>query len=361
MVSKLLNVVVSTFMAQLLHNHGDRTWVHPFMQLIYQGFNATNVPRDLGDQSVVTSSRFWLRLQDVLASLLGPHGTQLLAGISVTSRPSACHRAQLVIFWAIFTHKEHVNAKCFFHKLLLREALAATVLNPTAKLPDEQLIQSTLRSIFVAEGQVTDAAHEGVLLFVTPFETSVISCGNVRWAMLFYDPDKPETLHPDLFRQRRAERLNDVFQPGSDNGTGLPDPVNAPDRPKPMHYTLHMSIVKVWSALPRSSGDARTDRAIHRSSIIELSKEDLINGKARAQFVTRAREHICAESHRGNIYYSGLEDEIHELLPSFFEALRVASERCGLEDTSGSSYVHDWTRNKLADKIAYKLSLAKAA
>ncbi|KAL8761734.1 MAG: hypothetical protein Q9184_002176 [Pyrenodesmia sp. 2 TL-2023] len=361
MVGKLLNVVVSTFMAQLLHSHGDRTWVHPFMQLIYQGFNAINVPRDLGHQSVVTSSRFWLRLQDVLASLLGPHGTQLLAGIPGTSRPSACRRVQLVIFWAIFTQKEHVTAKGFFHKLLLREALAATVLNPTVKLPDEQLIQSTLRSIFIAEGQATDAAHEGVPPFVTPFGPSVISCGKVQCAKLFYDPDNPETLHPDLVRQRRAQHLNDVFQPSSDNGTGLPDPVNAPDRPKSTHYTLHMSIVKVWSALPRSGGDTRSDGPIQRSGATEPSKEDLINGKGVAGFVTRAREHICAKSHRGNVYHSGMEDEIRDLLPSFFEALQIASQRCGLEDTSGSAYVHDWTRNKLAEKIAYEVSLPKAA
>lgn len=105
------------------------------MQLIYQGFNATNVPRDPGDQSIVTSSRFWLRLQDVLASLLGPYETHLLAGVVSTSRPSACRQVQLVIFWAIFTEKENVTAKGFFHKLLLREPLAATVLVPTAKLP----------------------------------------------------------------------------------------------------------------------------------------------------------------------------------------------------------------------------------
>ncbi|KAI4202592.1 MAG: hypothetical protein LQ346_001952 [Caloplaca aetnensis] len=355
MVTKLLNVVVSTFLAQLLRNRGNRDWIHPFMQLIYKCFNATNVPRDLADQSVVTSIHFWARLEAILGAR--EDGKQLLAGIPGSSRPSACRRLQLVIFWAIFTQKEHVTAKGFFHRLLLREALAATVLDPTSWLPDEQLIQSTLRSIFIAEGQATDAAHEGPPPFVTPFGPSVISCGKAQCAKLFYDPDKPETLHPDLVRKRRAEHLNSVFQPGSFNDTGLPDPVNEPDRPNSTHYTLHMSVVKVWSALPRSRKEAGSDSLIQRSGAAEVSKEDLINGEAVAEFVTRAREHICAESHRGNVYHSDLEREVRELLPSFLEALRVASEKCGLEDTSGLSYIHDWTSNKLADKITYELSL----
>ncbi|KAL8906566.1 MAG: hypothetical protein Q9207_001950 [Kuettlingeria erythrocarpa] len=96
MITKLLNVVVSTFLAQLLRNSGNRSWLHPFMQLIYKGFNATNVPRDLGDQSVVTSIHFWVRLEAVLGAR--KDGKQLLASIPSSILASACHQLQLVKF-----------------------------------------------------------------------------------------------------------------------------------------------------------------------------------------------------------------------------------------------------------------------
>ncbi|KAI4144450.1 MAG: hypothetical protein L6R39_004176 [Caloplaca ligustica] len=357
--AKLLNVVVSTFMAQLLQSRNDRTWVHPFMQLIYREFNATNVPRDMGDQSVITSCHFWPKLEDVLGTR--EDGRQLLASITNSTRPASCRRIQLVMFWAIYIQKEHVTAKGFFYKLLLRKALAAAILDPGTTLPDERTLKSTLRSIFLKDGETTDPTHDGVPPFVTPFGPSVVSCGKVRCRKLFYDPDKPETLHPDLVRKQRAEHLNSVFQREARNDTGLPEPVNEPNRPKSLHYTLHMSIVKAWSAMPRSSKGTQTQDPIQASGAIELSKEDVINNQGRAvsDFVTRARERICSNSRRGNIYWHGMEGEIRELLPSFFEALRVASEKEGLDDRSGLSYVHDWTRNRLAHKIAYELSMTK--
>lgn len=342
-VAKLLNVIVSSFMGQLLHARNDRHWVQSFMELIYRSFNATNVPQDLGHTSVLDSMHFWQKLENVLATQQDGH--EFLAGIPLSRRHEVCRRAQMVIFWAIFTQKEHVTAKGFFHKLLLREASAASLLDSASELPDQDTLQNTLRSIFLEKGTSIDSAHDGVPPFVTPFGPSIISCGNQDCRKLFYDPSEPATLDPDLVRKRRAEHLNSVYQTAAANETGLPEPVKAPERPKSLHYTLHMSIVKAWSALPCGAP--------------KLAKEDIMNGKEHAvnDFVSRATEHICAESGRGNIYYHQFEAEIREVLPSFFDALRVASEKDGLADTSGLSYVHDWTKNKLADKIAYEVSL----
>ncbi|KAL8995905.1 MAG: hypothetical protein Q9188_006698 [Gyalolechia gomerana] len=62
-VTTLLDVIVSSFMVQLLHARNDREWIYPFMQLIYRVFNATNVPRDMGDTSILNSGHFWPKLR----------------------------------------------------------------------------------------------------------------------------------------------------------------------------------------------------------------------------------------------------------------------------------------------------------
>lgn len=117
-----------------------------------------------------------------------------------------------------------------------------------------------------------------------------------------------------------------------------------------------MSIVKLWSTFPRSSQANKANGPVQAGCAPKLSKEHSVS-----DLVLRAREHICAESRRGNIYHNGFGAEIRELLPSFLEALRVASEKDGLADKSGLSYVHDRTKNKLADKIAYEVSLVDTA
>lgn len=74
------------------------------------------------------------------------------------------------------------------------------------------------------------------------------------------------------------------------------------------------------------------------------------------QFVAEVRMQVCVGSGRGDIYQS-LDGCIQAHLPSFLEALRIASKRAGLADETGVDYVHDWTQNKVAAKIEYELSL----
>ena len=88
------------------------------------------------------------------------------------------------------------------------------------------------------------------------------------------------------------------------------------------------------------------------------AKEDVYNGKKRAvdQFNSAVRMQVCWHSGRGNIYQT-LEGQLRDLLPSFFEALKVASRTLGSADETGLDYVHDWTLNRLAAKIQYERSL----
>lgn len=74
-----------------------------------------------------------------------------------------------------------------------------------------------------------------------------------------------------------------------------------------------------------------------------------------ANFTRDVRLEVCARSHRGNIYSAAIEDEVRTVLPSFLVALRIASQRSGLEDKTGLSYVHDWTKNTIVGKMEYEL------
>ncbi|KAL9013622.1 MAG: hypothetical protein Q9173_001699 [Seirophora scorigena] len=300
-----------------------RALVHAFMHLIYCECIATNVPRALCDQSAITSTSFWHKLEDILGDR--EDGKQFLDSISNACRPAACRRVQIIIFWAIFTQNEHMTAKGFFHKLRLQEAMAPPFLNFTEQLPDESMLQKILRSIFLEDRKPTDIAHDDSALLRS---------------------ERAPYPHPDLIRKRRAKHFNQVFQHGTGTETGLPEPVNAPERPSSEHDTLHMSIVKVWSALPLSLKTIRTAGPDEIECQTVTSELNVINRNEQTtgDFFVRAREHICSESHRGNIDYHGLDDEIREPLPSFFEAPRVASKSDGLDDKSGLSYVHDWTK-----------------
>ncbi|KAL9024937.1 MAG: hypothetical protein Q9180_007769 [Flavoplaca navasiana] len=97
-----------------------------------------------------------------------------------------------------------------------------------------------------------------------------------------------------------------------------------------------MSIARAWSRLPLAK----------KKAILSATASAALDS-----FTVDVRIQLCATSHRGNIYSSTIDEEVRTLLPSFFEALRVASEKDGLEDRSGAAYVHDWTKNKIVEKM----------
>ena len=121
-----------------------------------------------------------------------------------------------------------------------------------------------------------------------------------------------------------------------------------------MHINLHSSIVRVWSELPRAA-DINPEPVIKNYSAPPKVTKDLVwtlNEEAVTAFATTVRIEVCAKNKRGNIYQVGIEDGVRGLLPSFFEALRVAGG-----DGGGVRYVHDWIKNALRDKIGYELAL----
>ncbi len=120
--AKLIHLVVSSMMNALLRHKGkanDREWTHPFMRLIYRGFNAPGIPRDMvNGESIVSARRFWATLGDALGDW--PDIKRFLSVFPAKARIDVCRRTQLAVFWAIFTQQAHTTPKTFFHTVAER-------------------------------------------------------------------------------------------------------------------------------------------------------------------------------------------------------------------------------------------------
>ena len=366
--AKLIHLVVSTMMKSLLQQH-DNTWAYPYLDLVYQGFNAPGVPQDLGSSSLLPADKFWEKLPEVLGGwkevrdFLATTMEQSMAPQFYTQqrRIELCRRVQLVIFWAAFMQKGHMSPKTFFHTVRQREPLAPSVLDGlmgSSVAISEHLIMETLTSIFWSSvGQSGDDVHDydKIAPFASPFGPSVLQCAFSGCEVKFYDEDSGHSPDPDLVRQLRAQHLKQVFGGPRfhTSSAGLPEPTQAPEAPSSGHCNLHSAIARVWSKTTREQ-KVTLIKSIKQLPTGEEARNDGKNSIDR--FVSEVRTQICAGSGRGDIYQS-LEGCIQAHLPSFLEALRVASKRAGLADESGVDYVHDWTQNKVAAKIEYELSL----
>ena len=343
--AKLMHLVVSTMMYDMLHQQ-NKGWTQPFMSLIYCDFNAPGVPRDTYNrESIVTPADFWERLEEALGNRSDVK--RFLSIFTTGARMAMCRRVQLVVFWAIFIQKAHTTPKTFFHTIAEREPLAAVILGKSEDLAinvPEAPVMAVLTSIFRNNGPQVDAIHSDDKSppFVSPFGASVLRCGFEGCNVRFFTPKlagEPSALpDPDTVRQRRAQHFKDVFG-GHDysSATGLPEPTQAPKAPTSSHCNLHRSIAQVWSRLGW------------------LTKQELYLGnekRALTAFVSKVQFELCATNGRGDIYQSGLDKAIRDLMPSFFGALRRASARLGLENPL--DYVHDWTQNSLVAKIEYE-------
>ena len=344
--AKLMHLVVSTMMNDLLRQQDNgREWTHPFMRLLYRDFNAPGVPQDMcSSESIVTPPEFWNRLEDAMGNW--PDVKRFLSIFSTGAQTAMCRRVQLAVFWAIFTQQTHTAPKTFFRTIAEREPLAAVILGKSddlaADVPEAPVIE-VLTSIFREHGPETDAIHgdDKSPPFVSPFGASVLRCGLEGCNVQFFTPKtagEPATLpDPDTVRQRRAQHFKDVFGGQSSSTTGLPEPTRAPKAPTSSHCNLHRSIAQVWSRLDRPTKQK-----------LYLGNDE----RALADFVSKVIFELCTKNGRGNIYQSGLDKATRDLLPSFFEALRRASGRLGLENPV--DYVHDWTQNSLVAKIEYE-------
>ncbi|KAI4247178.1 MAG: hypothetical protein L6R40_001521 [Gallowayella cf. fulva] len=360
--TKLIHHVVTIIMDGLLReNHSDKSWTYPSLQLVYSGFNASGIPCDLGADSLMVNGKCW----DKLEIALGPRQDvkRFLSFFNPQAREAMVSRIQLVTFWALFTQKGHTTAKTFFANITAREPLATACLDPRAILPQDE-VRKVLMSIFCDKARLlknlttgSQEDHLGTVMppFASPFGASVLRCGFPGCSVDFFSPNNlnkkgAEETAARGIRMRRAEHFARVYGiPGAfDSQTGLPDLTLAPKAPTSYHNTLHISTARAWSRLTLDQ----------KQGIISGSQDPRAssNHDAIVSFVADVRHELCANSRWGNIYSATIDDEVRTILPSFFEALSVASDKMGL-NKSGVEYVHDWTENTIVRKMKYELGL----
>lgn len=353
-MAKLLNLTVTNIMNGVLSQKGDdKSWTQPFLELIYQGFNAVGVPKDQGSESIVSAEDFWPKLEAALGPWVDVR--RFLSCFGDATRKSVSVRLQAVTFWALFNQRGHTTPKYFFSTMKTQQPLAPAILNPTTTIPISA-VHEVLNSIFCPFMKLNSAqqAHMNAEMppFVSPFGPSVLHCGTPNCGHDFYTDKHLEAGFEAMalvVRANRAKHLREIYAVRHElrNDTGLPEPTAAPKAPVSYHNTMHISTARTWSQLPYERRQAIANA---------MSGGD---DTPIAEFTRDVRLETCANSKRGNIYSSTIETEVRQVLPSLLVALQVASNQAGLADKSGLGYVYDWNLNRMQAKVEWELSLGR--
>ena len=367
--AKLVHYTTSCIMSKMLKSSDSEKWQNQFLRVIYDQFNAPGVPLDDGQGSLIATNKFWERLETALEA---DRWADVRYFLSLFKRHEdhSIERVQIIVFWALFTQKSHTTPKTFFANLKLREPLASTVLDTLSPLL-KQAVSEVLLSIFCTsrKDRVFVIHNTGAVPpFVSPYGPSVLQCGHPGCGVKFYDPAKAnKEILQQTVREGRAKHLAEAFKADNTfNGsqTGLPDATAAPKAPSSFHITLHISTARTWHRLDQ-----------HRRRKVMHAIEDGSDSTALTKFIGDVCYEVCAKSHRGesylsrplktitnrfylgNIYSHNLTDDIRNVLPSFAKALKTASVKLGLKDSTGVGFEHDWTQNTVAWKLEYELGL----
>ena len=299
---------------------------------------------EIGQSSIVSPKHFWTKMEAALGAW--EDVTRLLKQFNPSERHLVASRVQIVAFWSLFIQRNHAMPNIFSHNIMDWEHLACQIHDPKATLA-EKAIRGVLISIFVPDRKL-DKRHIGSVVglppFVSPYGPSVLECGFSSCGVQFYDTSQRlQTINPLDVRERRTKHLQQIF--GIENRftsqTGLPKPTKALTAPTSYHNTVHINIARTWAALSLGR-----KRAIADEVAVRKRAPDGLTGPLTAvkDFIEAVRFQICAQKRRGDIYSSTIEDDTSRILPSFLDALRVASGKMGLYDPSGLDFVHDWTR-----------------
>jgi hypothetical protein len=360
--TKMIHSFVSLYLAKLLKNGGqvtkDSLWTAEVLQLVYAEFNSDLVPRDLGGKETLLTSTesFWALLAKFLAA-----DPALMSGWVGEEEKNIMPRIQILSFWLVYFQRSHTSAKTFFANLRTSQPLAATVLDPTAPLPWSVVSEVLLspfrnKSQFLNE-QVARVHMSGTVGFKTPFGASVLGCGTPGCAHSFVPAQlrgegvKWTLQNLDKLRQARAKHLIDAFGSSksfSGNETGLPESTSMPAPPSSSHTSMHISIARAWSRIPID---------IRRAIVTSFNADN--RGPAVIEFVAEARKEICGGSRRGDIYSPHLDDDVFQVLPSFFEVLGEALAMEGRNKDDVAVYEHNFENNKIEWKAKYENAVDK--
>ncbi|KAK6338789.1 hypothetical protein TWF696_009600 [Orbilia brochopaga] len=353
-LAKVLHVVASEFLARLLKEgrSTDDSWKQPLLELIYARFHIPTVPVDArGSDSLVNDPAvFWDRLTAFLSKQ-----KSLLAAWTPAEQERVMRRVQLLAFWLVYHQRGHTRAKTAFQNMRDAQPLAPTVLDVAGPALSASLTDPILLSIFRAEAPQTplSATHQRFMPFSTPFGGSVLHCGFPECKQPFLPADQIPSLDErwtvrnlQALRDGRKEHLVKIFGVVDDfkdvTQTGMPAATGMPTPPTSRHANFHISIARVWA-----NKTQREDRA-------RIAAGD---SEAVSEFMKAVKEEICA-SRRGDVFCGQMEEDVRALLPSFFEALRVALRMEGREGEGVEMFEHDWDKNSLEEKAKYEMRLA---
>ncbi|RVD85405.1 uncharacterized protein DFL_003728 [Arthrobotrys flagrans] len=246
-------------------------------------------------------------------------------------------RVQMIVFWLVYYQTAHTRAKTFFQNIQTNRPLSIPVLDVFGPAITPAAADPVLLGIFRGEVTVTDpetqAFHDrhtgNIPPFVTPFGPSVLRCGFSTCAEPFTPAyqlpglgEKWTPSHEDALRAGRAAHLAKAFGIHKDftrtSQTGMPTPTSSPAPPNSSHTNTHISIARVWARLDKTQ----------RAKVAAGSEKGAVD-----EFVKDVSFEIY-DSRRGDVFAEA-EDDVRQILPSFFEALKLAVE---VEQGGGGYY-----------------------
>ncbi|KAJ4356805.1 uncharacterized protein N0V89_004842 [Didymosphaeria variabile] len=346
-IAKAVYSIAAKYLADMQNAIQNRDhsqqWKQKYLEVIYQKFNATMIPKDLGLDSAVCDVKTF---GDRLAACLGGYRRQWRNLADDKDGSTIMQKMQLILFWLVYQQKAHCTAQTFFYNISQREHLATAVLDASLAVPENEL-RSILLSIFAKEASeaIDDSAaalHRTVVPFSNPFGASVVRCGVEACRATFCDRDM-QTFSPrdiDRVRQARAKHLINVFGLRGrfeNSETGLPEPTATGKPPASTHLNLHISVARCW---------AERDKKDRRAVVDDINEREV--------FVAAVRSKIC-EQGRGDVFSSQIDQDVRDVLPSFFSVLALALRLDGQPDEDITIYEHNFTKNKMEEKVRWEL------
>ncbi|KAJ4310016.1 hypothetical protein N0V94_008652 [Neodidymelliopsis sp. IMI 364377] len=321
-------------------------WKQKYLELIYQDFNGPLVPADHGEASIITDEEVFKQRMSLCLTQ-----TTATSDIESTKHKTVMRKTQVLLFWLLFTQRNHCTAQTFFTRISHHEHLAPAILDLLLTVPTSEY-QHILLSIFAKHdanliNPSLTASHQTLIPFANPFGASVLHCGaatcNERFCTL--DSSQEITTHDiETIRKARTKHLVDVFGicgRFERSDTGLPERAAAGRPPTSTHSNLHMSIVREWS-----------------KRVTDVREGIVAGGAERERFVAGVRRRLCEEG-RGDIFNAEIDRDTEALLPSFFAVLARALRMEGGTGENVAVYEHNFLRNSLETKIRWELDAAR--
>jgi hypothetical protein len=341
--AKVIYSVAAKYLADMLVESQkpdpSPVWKQKYLETIYQEFNTTLVPKD-GPQALITDLETF---EDRLFTCLGR--TRDDWGCT-EDKQKIMHKVQVILFWLVFKQRRHCTAQSFFNKINHEEHLATAVLNPYLSVPESELRAIVLSVFAMQDGELIDLdaanIHCAIVPFVTPFGPSVLRCGVEACSKTFCNVDNLDITPQKIqaIRQARSQHLIKVFGIRGrfeKAETGLPERVATGKPPSSIHVSLHIGVARTWAEQTQEQ----------RRAILD-------DENAREEFVMNVRKRICEQA-RGDIFRLDIDEDIRNVLPSFYEVLKQALRLEGRSGDDITIYEHDFAQNKMDKKIRWEL------